>query len=466
MGKTKELANNTIILLIGKIFTQFLSFFLLPLYTHLLPVSDYGLVDLLLTYITLFAPVVTIQQEMATFRFLIDAREDEDRKSSIISTSLASCVKRSLIFVVPCLTIAMITQWHYLALVAIAGAATIMSNLLLQIARGLGKNAKYSVASVITGVATISSNLLLICAFHVGAESILISMAIANAGCCMFLAISLGISAYFKVSRIDDSLRMKMFKFSWPLVPNSISYWLINASDRSIVSAILGTAANGIYTVALKFPSMVGSLLSITVMSWTESASVHIKDDDRDEFFSDVASLFIKAFSSLGILIIAAMPFIFEIVIGEDYRSAYEYIPAAMLGVLLSCIVGFYSAIYVAKKMTKQVASISAVSAIINIVVDLGLIKVIGLHAALISTIVAYAAMLLYRHKDIKKYMNIKYRASDIILAILGFVIVSVLYYLGNFYGFIAGAVFAMLYAIIMNRRIVGKVTKKIICKR
>ena len=74
--------------------------------------------------------------------------------------------------------------------------------------------------------------------------------------------------------------------------------------------------------------------------------------------------------------------------------------------------------------------------------------------------------MATYRHFDLKKYVMIKYRASDIILAILGFVTVSVLYYLGNFYGFVVGAVFVMLYAIIMNRRIVGKVTKKIICKR
>lgn len=33
----------------------------------------------------------------------------------------------------------------------------------------------------------------------------------------------------------------------------------------------------------------------------------------------------------------------------------------------------------------------------------------------------------------------------------------------GNFYGFVAGAVFAMLYAIIMNRRILSKAAERII---
>lgn len=71
-----------------------------------------------------------------------------------------------------------------------------------------------------------------------------------------------------------------------------------------------------------------------------------------------------------------------------------------------------------------------------------------------------------YYRFDLKKYVNIEYRASDIILSILGFVIVSVIYYLGDFFCLVAGAVLAMLYVIIMNRRIVGEVTKKIICKR
>lgn len=462
MSKSKELLRNTIVLMIGKISTQFLTFFLLPLYTHLLPASDYGLVDLLHTYISLFAPVITIQQEMASFRFLIDARGDEKKIAIIIKTSFKNSITRLLIFAVPCLIIAFFVRWNYLYLILATGVAISISNLLLQISRGVGDNLKYSIASIVSGVVTITSNLLLICVFHFGAESILISMALANIVCSLFLIISLKIPHYFSLAKTDKSLKKEMLKYSWPLVPNGISWWMINASDRTIISAILGTAANGIYAVALKFPSIISSFLGIFLMSWTESASVHINDKDRDQFFSSIASNTLRIFSSLSMLVIAAMPFVFDIIIGAEYRAAYEYIPVAILGVLMNCMVSVYSAIYVAKKMTKQVASTSIISAVINIVVDLVLIKFVGLYAAVISTAVAFASMAVYRHFDLKKYVKIKYRASDIILAILGFVIVSVLYYLGNFYGFVAGAVFAMLYAIIMNRRILSKIAKKI----
>lgn len=50
MSKEKELVRNTAIITIGKICTQFLSFFLLPLYTSILTTSEYGTTDLLSTY--------------------------------------------------------------------------------------------------------------------------------------------------------------------------------------------------------------------------------------------------------------------------------------------------------------------------------------------------------------------------------------------------------------------------------
>ena len=85
MSKSKELAKNTIILLVGKIFTQFLSFLLLPIYTRLIPADEYGTIDLILSYVIIAAPVLTIELEMATFRFLIDSRGEEAKQAVILN---------------------------------------------------------------------------------------------------------------------------------------------------------------------------------------------------------------------------------------------------------------------------------------------------------------------------------------------------------------------------------------------
>ena len=73
-----------------------------------------------------------------------------------------------------------------------------------------------------------------------------------------------------------------MFKYSIPLVPNGVSWWVINISDRTIITFILGKAFNGIYAVSNKFPTIISSLLGIFNLSWSESSALHIDDKDRD----------------------------------------------------------------------------------------------------------------------------------------------------------------------------------------
>ena len=70
MEKNKELVRNTIIILLGRFCTQFMSFFLLPLYTNILSSSEYGAYDLIVTYIALFAPVEQQLNQQLHLEFL------------------------------------------------------------------------------------------------------------------------------------------------------------------------------------------------------------------------------------------------------------------------------------------------------------------------------------------------------------------------------------------------------------
>ena len=97
-NKQSELAKNTIILTVGKICTQFVSFLLLPLYTALLLPEEYGVVDLFNTYIMLLVPVFNWQFESGLFRFMLDCRNDKTSQKKIFSTVLLSNVVQSIIY--------------------------------------------------------------------------------------------------------------------------------------------------------------------------------------------------------------------------------------------------------------------------------------------------------------------------------------------------------------------------------
>ena len=98
MNREKQLIKNTIIVAIGKICTQFISFFLLPLYTALLSTEEYGTVDLLNTYVSLLIPLFFLQIDQSVFRYLIDFRKNLTEKKKLVSTTLIIVIIQSVIF--------------------------------------------------------------------------------------------------------------------------------------------------------------------------------------------------------------------------------------------------------------------------------------------------------------------------------------------------------------------------------
>ncbi len=452
MSKKKELAKNTIIIFMGKVCTQLISFLLLPLYTSYLVTEEYGFVDLITTYVTLIVPIITLELEMSVFRYLVDCRKDKEETKKVFSNNFIILLFSLLIFVIGYLIVTCFWKFDYRFLILIDIVICTFSGNFLQIARGVGRTLDYAISCIITGASTILFNILLIVVFKLGAFGMITSIALANGLGAIYLFVRLKMWRYIDFKKKDKKLIKEMYHYSIPLVPNGISWWIVNVSDRTIITAILGTAANGIYAVSNKFPTILSSLLGIFNLSWSESAALHIDSPDRDEFFSDISNTVTKLFTCLGVGMIACMPFVFPLLVNHSYDDAYYYIPILVLGAVFNVIICLYSAVYIAKKMTKQVATTSIIGAVINIVVNLGLVKFIGLYAAAISTAVSYFVMMVYRHFDLKKYMTITYEKGLLIKTICIFIFAIVIYYQRNLYLDILSLVVVVIYSYWMNR--------------
>ena len=452
MNKKKELAKNTIIIFLGKVCTQLISFLLLPLYTSYLITEEYGFVDLVTTYVTLIVPIITMELEMSVFRYLVDCRKDKDEKKRVFSNNFIILLASLGVFIVLYIIVSCFWKFDYRYLILFDIVICTFSGNFLQIARGVGRTIDYAISCIITGVSTILLNILLIVVFKLGAFGMITSMAVANGLGAVYLFIRLKMWQYIDFKKKDKKLIKEMYKYSIPLVPNGISWWIVNVSDRTIITAILGAAANGIYAVSNKFPTILSSLLGIFNLSWSESAALHINSPDRDEFFSDVCNTMTKLFTCLGVGMIAVMPFVFPLLVNHSYDEAFYYIPILVLGSVFNVVICLYSAVYIAKKMTKQVAMTSIIGAVINLVVNLVLIRYIGLFAAALSTAISYFVMMMYRHFDLKKYMTITYEKGLVIKTVLIFVFAIVLYYQRNIWLDLVSLVVVVIYAVLMNK--------------
>ena len=462
MNKKKQLAKNTIIIFFGKVCTQLISFLLLPLYTAYLKTSEYGIVDLIQTYVTLLVPIITLELEMSIFRWLIDSRGKEKDTDKLISNNFYVLLLSLTIFSILFFIVTLFVDIPFKYIILIDIIVCVLSGNFLQISRGLGKIMDFSISCILTGLTTVLSNIFLIVFLHMQAEGMIISMALANFICAAYLFIKLKLYKRINFKLVDHKLLKEMYKYSIPLVPNGISWWIVNVSDRSIISIVLGATANGFYAISNKFPTIISSLTGIFNLSWSESASLHINSKDRDEFFSDITNTIIKLFSSLGVGMIACMPFVFPIMINSKYNEAYMYIPPLVLATVFNVLICLYSQIYLAKKMSKQVASTTIMGAIINILLNIIFIRYIGLYAAALSTTISYLIMAVYRHFDLKKYVNIKIEKSLIIQMIIIYSIAISAYYINNIYLNIISLIMACFYSFIINKDFLYKSIKTV----
>lgn len=452
MNRKQELAKNTIVLTIGNMSTKIVSFLLVPLYTALLMPEEYGVVDLFNTYIVLLVPLITWQLENGLFRFMLDDRNNMERNKTIISTVLLANIGQTVLF---CLVYSVLSRFmssRYKIFLLIDVILNIFQVTLCQALRGLGHNTKYAVSSFISSSAVVVFNVIFIAGLHMGAYGMFIGSALAKAMTIVYLIGAAKIWEYFDIRKFDCALFKKMIAYSAPLVPNQLSWWIVGVSDRTIISSVLGLAANGLYTIANKFSSIYILFYNIFNISWTESVSLHLKDVDGEQYVTETINQMFNLFAGTCFGIIACMPFVFPVFINANYADAYSQIPILMIAVLCQVVVGLYSAIYTALKKSVEIAKTSFFAAVINLGINILLIKSLGLYAASASTLLAYASMAVYRYFHLKRYVNVPLHTKTLMLSWAVCAIVVGTYYSGKTFFYVIGFITAAVYAVAVNK--------------
>ena len=337
-----------------------------------------------------------------------------------------------------------------------------ISNVFLQFLRGLGFNDKYSKVCIITGLTTLICNIIFIIFCKMNAYSILLSSTIANLICIIVISFKLKLTKIINLKYIKKNMIKQILCYSCPMIPNSLSWWIVNVSDRTIISFFLGVSFNAIYTISCKFSNILNSVFSIFNMSWQETASIHINDEDSDVFFTHAINKLLIFFSSISLLIIAVLPFGYKILIGNQYLNSYIYIPILLYANSWNVLISLIGGVYIAKKKTKEIACTTVYSSILNIIINFTLIKYIGLYAACLSTLISYIVMGLYRVFDCRKYINFKLNTKELCFFSLIFLICSILYILNNVITNILSLIIACMYFIFENRNYLLEFIKKL----
>jgi len=465
MIENKRLIKNTGIIAIGNLSTKLVSFFLLPLYTTMLSTMEYGIVDYIVCISTFCVPFFSVLMDESMFRFLIDCHSEED-KAEVISLSLIINLFGIWLFLmaaVPILYNFKFKYSYYLIGHILTSDASLMISALL---RGLGKTGKYALFNFLTSILNIILNILFISILKKGITGMLLSYILSQSSMSLVFIFNTRLWQYIKIRSINFKKSMKMVQYSIPLIPNKISWSIINLSDRLMIMNMIGSDASGLYAISYKFPTLMDTVYGFFYQSWKESSARVLENEYKDLFYNNVYKYLKNFMYSIVLGMIAFMPLIYYLLINDSYYKSIFYVPILLIGTYFSNISGFYGGIFTAYKDTKIMGITTMIAAIINIIINILFLKFIGIYAAAASTMLANFTVYLYRKSKVKRYVLLVEDYKRQILSILITGIILFFFYLQKPVLLGVGCILSIIYAIVINKKMIHIIFVKLLHKK
>lgn len=447
MNEHKRLIKNTGIIAIGNISTKLVSFLLLPLYTAILSASEYGIVDYIISISTFCAPAISLLMEESMFRFLIDCKNDED-KSKVISIALMYILSGGVVFSLITFPILRIVKYQYSQYLLLYILSVVVSSMISALLRGIGRTDKYAIYHFLMTTCQLVLNVLFIAIFFWGVKGMLLASILAHLIFPIIYIVRLRLWKYISFNKLDKELAKEMIRYSIPLIPNKLSWTIINLSDRIIIMNVIGSEASGLYAVSYKFPNLMDTVYGFFYQSWKESSARVVKQEGQNAFYNQVYG-YLKSFMySIVLGMTAFMPLVFHFMVDSSYNEAILYVPILLLGTYFANISGFYGGIFTAHKETKIMGTTTIIAAILNLLINLILIWRIGLYAAAISTLLANMIVYWYRRIKVHKYVTLKENRIKTVISWIATLVIFGLFYSQNIFLQTIGSLCAVMYAI------------------
>ena len=407
MNRNKYLFKNTALYGISTIATKLITFLMVPFYTHVLTVNEYGTVDIIFTSLNLLIPVLTLCIHQAMLRFTLE--KDSNKKFIFTQSMLVASISIvMLILLLPLFSKIQIFN-HYGALLILLFSLNIIQLFIGEFIRGLEKISLFIIGNITFVFISIALNIYTIAVLNLGVRGYIISSCLAYLITIILYFIGANIKQYitreaFKKKNIH--LLLNMLKYSIFLIPNSLFWWITNASDRYIILAVLGVNQNGIYAVANKIPVIITSVGSVFIQAWTLTAIKENSSGDKVSYYKTIFHHIVGVVFIISSGLLVIIKIFTSMYVSNDYFVSWESSTFLILSAAFNVLASFIGNNYVVAKHNFGNMLSTLTGAMINIVLNIILIPRIGIIGAAVATYISYFIVVIYRTFDTRKYIG------------------------------------------------------------
>lgn len=436
VSKSSYLLKNTLIFTIGNIGPRLISFFFIPLYTNILTTSQYGVVDLVAILCTVLAPVVTLNIAESVMRFGLDKDANKEKNTQCGTVVYLISIVWSLFLIPICQLVPMLSSYSlyiFFYIVSFAACQLYLCDL-----RGKELLFQYSIGNLLQTVLIAVFNILFLVTLQMEIKGYLLAYITSNCIVSIYaILIGKGYKS-FKLYGVDKCLLKNMISYSIVLMPNTFMWWIMNSSDRVMISYMLGPTLNGIYAISYKIPTLMSILSNIFNQAWGYSA-IRENGSKDEEVYNNTIFRMLTAFVIITALalIMIIKPFL-KIYVSSSYYSAWKYTPFLIIGYVYLTLATFMATSYTVHKDSFGYLFSGMFGAIFNIVMNYCLIPIAMVYGAAFSTCISYILVFFFRLFHTRKYIRYDINNKEFIIGSLLLILSAILMFWNSKYAFIA----------------------------
>lgn len=381
----------------ANIATKAISFISIPIFTRLLSVADYGILNLYSTYIGIFGVVMTLNVHSSISRYFYDKRSEEDFKKFAGTTTLLT-----IFIYVPFLFgfiffRNIISEWLqiptsvivFIPLTIIIGTT---ASIFMQIMQPLYESKKIARVIIISSYSSFILSIFFL--FFLSKEKYFAQIWGQLIVGALFFFYYLKTLKPFVTFTFDKKYLSYIFQYSIPLIPHALSGVILNQIDRVMINKYEGAGSTGMYSFAYNIAMLMSIFVVSIYQAWipkyfeymnAKDYEGHDKDVDRLNRLTVLVAVALSLFGrELGIILAA-----------KNFHASLSIIPIVVVGYVFEGLFTIYGRDIGYSRKTIYATIIALSSGGLNIWLNTIYIPIYGYQVAAWTTLISYIFMAL-----------------------------------------------------------------------
>ena len=378
-----------------------LAFISIPVYTRLLTVAEYGVMQVFLSTIGIVHVLLTLDAEVAVSRYFFDKKNEQDFKEFVSTTVKVTLRIWCVMTVIMLLCIPWLAKelsFSYLLTAAIIPVASYQSinSIFTQIYQPLLQSRKVAIVTSIQVYLAFGLSVVYILLLN---HDKYYGYVLGTITAMLLLSVYLinQIKPYYVKSRINKEHVKYILKYCLPYIPYTLSGLILSQFGKIVMNNYGGFEVAGVYSFTANIGALMLIVLSVTDSAWSPYYLRYMTDKDYKSVEKDYNLIWrVTLICGLGLSLFGKE---LGIILGKpEYLGCLYILPILVVGYI------FYQWSYVylrgvgfAKRMIWNAVAV-LIAGVCNILLNVVLVKQYAEVGIATSFAVSYLVMLLVSH--------------------------------------------------------------------